>query len=349
MTLRTTVLMKTDIAGSTARFRALLAADHQSLLSEHRTFVARHAADYGGQIVKSAGDGYWLEYPSVTSAAKSVIAMLEAVRLGEPSKGGGDRLSMRIVIGLGDVASLDDELIGDLLALMVRIEGITPADEIYLTLTARHALAQAEVQTAIVDNFPLKGFPDPIPVYHVEQRHRTHVIADAYILFSDLRGFTQFTEVESIAVIERLLDALDALVHAVANEFEGTIRFSVGDGYCLTFAGASQVIAAAERLALGWDAVNREGQYDCGVNIAVHRGKMSVFRSFLYGEGMMAAGHVQAASAEFLPGGEGGVFVTSAVRDDLADSPWQRRLQPVALSLRNPRFRGLEVYRLGKA
>ena len=161
MMLRTAVLMKTDIAGSTARFRALLAADHQSLLSEHRKSLARHAADYGGQIVKSAGDGYWLEYPSATSAAKSAIAMLEALRLGQSNKG-DDRLSMRVVIGLGDVASLDDELIGDLLALMVRIEAITPADEIYLTLTARHALAQAEVQTAIVDNFPLKGFPDPI-------------------------------------------------------------------------------------------------------------------------------------------------------------------------------------------
>ena len=119
--LRTAVLMKTDIAGSTARFRALLAADHQSLLSEHRAFVARHAADHGGQIVKSAGDGYWLEYPSVTAAAKSAIAMLEAPRLGQPNKS-DDRLSMRVVIGLGDVATLDGELIGDLLALIVRIE-----------------------------------------------------------------------------------------------------------------------------------------------------------------------------------------------------------------------------------
>ena len=246
-------------------------------------------------------------------------------------------------------ATLDGELIGDLLALIVRIEAITPADEIYLTLTARHALAQAEVQTAIVDNFPLQGFPDPIPVYRVEQRHRTHVIADAYILFTDLQGFTRFTEAESIAVIERLLDTLDALIHAMANEFEGTIRFNVGDGYCLTFAGASQVIAAAERLAVGWDAANREGKYGCGVNIAVHRGKMSAFRSFLYGEGMMVAARVQAASVEILPGGEGNIFVTGAVRDDLADSPWRSRLQPVALDLRNARFRGLEVYRLGAA
>lgn len=103
--LRTVVLMKTDIAGSTARFRALLAADHQSLLSEHRAVLARHAGDHGGHIIKSAGDGYWLEYPSATAAAKSAIAMLEALRLGQSNKG-DDRLSMRVVIGLGDVRNI---------------------------------------------------------------------------------------------------------------------------------------------------------------------------------------------------------------------------------------------------
>jgi hypothetical protein len=36
---------------------------------------------------------------------------------------------MRIVIGLGDIAFQDNELIGDMLALIVRIEAITPADE----------------------------------------------------------------------------------------------------------------------------------------------------------------------------------------------------------------------------
>jgi class 3 adenylate cyclase len=67
--LRTAVIMKTDISGSTSRFRELLAADLQALLSEHRDFLARHAEEHGGRIIKAAGDGYWLEFPSVTGAA----------------------------------------------------------------------------------------------------------------------------------------------------------------------------------------------------------------------------------------------------------------------------------------
>jgi class 3 adenylate cyclase len=78
--------------------------------------------------------------------------MQEALRLTQTNKC-DDRIAMRIVIGLGDITFQENDLIGDMLALVVRIEAITPADEIYLTSSARLALASSEVRTALVDNF----------------------------------------------------------------------------------------------------------------------------------------------------------------------------------------------------
>jgi class 3 adenylate cyclase len=323
----------------------LLAADLQALQIEHREFVARHAAELGGRIVKPTGDGFWLEFPSVTAAAKSAIALQEALSVAQPTKS-GDPLSIRIVIGLGDVAVLDGDVIGDVMALIVRIEDITPANETYITLAARLALAPAEVQTGLVEDFSLKGFDGPVPVYRVEQRHRTRIIPNAYILLSDLRGFTRFTEAEPVVAVEHVLNTLDALARGVAHEFEGTIRHSVGDSYWLTFSDASRLIAAAERLNTGWETASREGKFDCAINIVLHRGKICAFRSFLYGEGIMVAARVQKASAEVLPDRRGGVFVTSAVRDDLAGTPWQGRLQAVAVKLRDTRLSGMEICRL---
>jgi outer membrane protein OmpA-like peptidoglycan-associated protein len=54
--LQTTVLLKTDIAGSTPRFRALLAADLQALVLEHRAFVAQHAANQEKLVVNGYTD-----------------------------------------------------------------------------------------------------------------------------------------------------------------------------------------------------------------------------------------------------------------------------------------------------
>jgi class 3 adenylate cyclase len=137
-------MMKTDIAGSTPQFRALLAADLQALLFGHRALAERLADVGGGKIFRLAGDGYWPEFPSVTDAAQSAIAMQEELLLQTAS--GDDRLSMRIVIGLGDVATqADGEIIGETLALVTRIADVTPADEIYLTQAAHLALTQSEI------------------------------------------------------------------------------------------------------------------------------------------------------------------------------------------------------------
>src|SRR5438045_3209209 len=108
--LRVAVLMQTDIAGSTPRLRALPVEAQQSLLRDHREFVTRHAAGQKGRVTRSAGDGFWLEFPSVTAAARSAMAMQEALRLAQPIRG-DDRLSMRVVIGLGDIGELGGEII----------------------------------------------------------------------------------------------------------------------------------------------------------------------------------------------------------------------------------------------
>jgi class 3 adenylate cyclase len=345
--LRTTVIMKTDVSGSTVRFHDLLAADLQALLAEHRTFLAHHAGEHGGCITKAAGDGHWLEFPSVTAAAKAAIAMQEALRLAQPNRG-DERLAIRIVIALGDIALQDGDFIGEAFALATRIEAVTPPDEIYLTAAARLALTSAtEIQTALVEMFEFKGFAEAMPVYRVQQRHRTRTIADTYILFLDLGGFGKVMDAEPAgAAVERILDRLDAVTRGIARQFGGQIRFNLGDSYCITFAEAGEAIAGAERLSRSWDASQQELS-GCAISIGLHHGTMYAFRSFLYGRDVWIASQLQNASAKLLAKGENGVFLTGAVRDALFGTPWHNRLQPVELKPLPARvLAGVQFYRL---
>ncbi len=134
-TLRTTVIMKTDIGGSTVRFRALPEVDLDALLTEHRHFVTRLAAAHDGRIVKPEGDGFWVVFPSVTAGALAAMRMQEELRLAQPGKG-DDRLAMRIVLTLGDVLHQEGALVGDAVVLATRIEERTPLDAIYLSAAA---------------------------------------------------------------------------------------------------------------------------------------------------------------------------------------------------------------------
>jgi class 3 adenylate cyclase len=345
--LRTTVIMKTDISGSTSRFQGLLAADLQTLLTEHRALLTRHAEEHGGRIIKAAGDGHWLDFPSVTAAAKAAIAMQETLPLTQLGRG-DERIAIRIVIALGDIAVQDGDFVGEAFALATRIEAVTPPDEIYLAAAARLALTSAaEIQTALVESFVFKGFADATPIYRIQQRHRTRTIADTYILYLDLNGFGKITDADSgCTTIERLLDALDTVTHETALEFDGTIRFNLGDSYCITFADAGQAIAGAERLSRSWAAKHQE-LLGCAISIGLHRGAIYTFRSFLYGRDVWIASRLQEASAKLLESGENGIFITGSVRDALFGTPWHNRLHSVELSPLPAWFlAGIEFYRL---
>jgi class 3 adenylate cyclase len=345
--LKTTVVMKTDISGSTPRFRSLLAADLQALLEQHHALLAGCAAGQGGSIVKAAGDGYWLTFPSVTAAARAAIEMQGSLRLAQPNRG-DDRVAMRIVIALGDVAFHDGDLVGDTLALVARIEAITPPDEIYLSHAARLASTAAEIRLALVSRFSLKGFDEPVPVFRVEQRHRTQIVEDACILVSDLRGFARLMEAGSTTEIERVLDALDGLTQGVAKEFGGTVRYSQGDSHTLSFSGVAPLVAAGMRLREGWSAVDVSERSGCSIKIALHRGRVCAFRSFLYGEGLHVASQIERASSSLLAAGENGLFMTDAVRRELAGTAWDNLPEPVALEAVAARFPGIQVYRLAE-
>jgi class 3 adenylate cyclase len=344
--LRVTAIMKTDIVDSTPRFRSLGEADLSALLVGHREFVSRLATVQGGRIFKAGGDGFWISFPSVTAAGLAALAMQEELRRSQSGRG-DDRLTMRVVIAVGDV--LDDEqgdLIGDALALADRIEAITPPDEIYISAAARLVVNQAEIRTSLVDAFPLKGFLEPVAVYRIEQTHHTQWIKGQYIVVADLGSFSKFMSPPQAATIERVLERLLELVGQVCREFGGTIRFNVGDAYCLTYSDADRALAAAERLAEGWHLFNRSENLDCPVTVALHKGDLYLYRSYIYGADLMATSAVMTAGKR-LAGNDTAIFVTGQVCRELSETSWRGRLRRVDLGTgQSRRLAEVEVFLL---
>jgi len=343
--LRLTAIMKTDIGGSTPRFRALAEADFAAFLTEHRAFMSRLVAAQGGSIVKAEGDGFWIAFPSATAAALTAVAIQEELQRAQ-SNAGDDRIAVRIVITLGDVLHEEGDFFGDAVTLAARIESITPADEIYMSAAARLAVNQAEIRSALVDAFALKGFAEPVPVYRVEQTHRTQVVTGQYIVWTDLRGFGRYSGgAAPIMEVERVLDTLLELVGEVCRDFDGINRFSSGDTHCLTFTEPDRAMGATERLVEGWDLFDRAHQVNCPMVAALHKGSLYLFRSYVYSQDLnIVAGIVD---AHRLRSTGGSTLVTGPVRQELAGTAWYTRLLPVDIG---PGRRGglaaIEVFRL---
>jgi class 3 adenylate cyclase len=341
--LQTTAILKTDIKGSTPTFRALQESDLRALLTSHHEFVTRIASARGGRIVKPEGDGFWIRFPSVTAAALAAIAMQEELLLAQPNKT-DDRIAMRIVITLGDVLNPEGALIGDAVVLAARMEALTPPDEIYLSAAARFALNQGEIRAGLVSSFALKGFPELVAVYRIEQRHRTQVIKNQYLVMTELRAFGAFSESAPVSSVEKTLDQLLDLVGRVCREFNGTSRFNAGDSYFLTFLDAGQAVAAADRLAREWRGFERQTA-GCSMNIIVHKGTLNAYRSYMYGSDLSLAAAVEQVTHNATPS-DTSVFVTGVVHRDLAETQWPSRLKLEDVKPRHRRLADLAFYRL---
>ena len=74
MQRRLAAILAADVAG----YSRLMGADEAGTalaLREHRAAVDAIAVGHGGRIVKTAGDGVLLEFPSIVAAVESAVAM----------------------------------------------------------------------------------------------------------------------------------------------------------------------------------------------------------------------------------------------------------------------------------
>ena len=110
------------------------------------------------------------------------------------------------------------------------------------------------------------------------------------------------------------------MVEGVCWEFGGTNRVGEADSYCLTFPDPGLTLTAVERLAEAWGAFECSEGLRCPMNVAVHKGVLYAFRSYLYSRDLAVAVAVESATSR-LPPGATSIFVTDEVRRDLVGTP----------------------------
>src|SRR5689334_11358310 len=121
---RLAAILAADVAG----YSRLMGEDEAGTLARLRThrreLIDPQVSKHKGRIVKTAGDGILMEFPSVVEAVACAIA----VQQGMTKRNGGtperQRIVFRIGINLGDVIVEDADIHGDGVNVASRLEGI---------------------------------------------------------------------------------------------------------------------------------------------------------------------------------------------------------------------------------
>jgi class 3 adenylate cyclase len=161
-----TVIMFTDMVGYSKQF----SADEEramQLLEEHNAILDARVEEFGGTVIKTAGDSYMVDFDSVISAVNSAVEIQHDLDR-RNSDTNVERIEVRIGIHVGDVFYRGSDVFGDGVNVASRVMSQADGRQIFVTRDVM-SIAYGKLGLLYKDRnmFDLKNIDRPIHVYEV--------------------------------------------------------------------------------------------------------------------------------------------------------------------------------------
>jgi len=133
MSRKLAAILAADVVG----YSKLMGSDESGTLSSLRSFrkdlLPPLLEQSNGAILKSMGDGWFLEFQSVTDAASCAIALQDALE-------GSSTIKLRIGLHIGEVTKTDEDIYGDGVNISARLQEMAAPGAVVVSDAARRAM-----------------------------------------------------------------------------------------------------------------------------------------------------------------------------------------------------------------
>jgi len=165
----TLAIVFTDLKGYTATTSSQSHQENARMLRRIERIVTPVVHGYDGRVVKSIGDAYMIVFRSPTEAVRCATAIQDRLHQHNTNTSTDQAIHLRIAMNFGEIRVHRGDVFGEPVNIAARLEGITPADDIYLSAAIYLTMNRSEVATEMVGDYELKGIPEPVTVYKVKK------------------------------------------------------------------------------------------------------------------------------------------------------------------------------------
>ena len=170
MGVQTTVVF-TDLHGSTALFEALGNARAAEAVTQTTTWIAFECERFGGQVVKTLGDGVLAMFNNKHSAVNAVVALQRGHSKWVARAAVDLRMPMRIGVASGEVEMVSGDCYGDPVNVASRLCDLCEPNQIW----SNAATLESEPETngvtfRLLGPISIRGRAEPCTVYQIEWR-----------------------------------------------------------------------------------------------------------------------------------------------------------------------------------
>jgi adenylate cyclase len=165
---RLAAILAADVAG----YSRLMGIDEEGTLARlkalRRELIDPSIAQNRGRVVKTAGDGILIEFPSVVDAVRSALEVQRAMAQRNQTEDPNHSITFRIGINLGDVIVDDGDIFGDGVNIAARLEALAEPGGICISQTVLdHARDKLPFAVEDAGEHALKNIAKPVHVWRV--------------------------------------------------------------------------------------------------------------------------------------------------------------------------------------
>ena len=151
----------TDLVGSTERAAQMGDRAWTSLLERHHAMARAAIGEFGGEPVKTLGDGMLATFTGPAQAVRCASQVIAETR----SQG----LDVRTGVHTGELELAHGDVSGLAVHLAARIMGLAAGGEVLVSRTVRDLVIGSELRFSERGEHELKGIPDRWPLYALDQ------------------------------------------------------------------------------------------------------------------------------------------------------------------------------------
>lgn len=161
-------ILFTDLVSHAEMMSRLGDEKGRAVLREHEDLTRRQLVEFGGDEVKSMGDGFMASFGSVSKAVECAVALQRA--FASYNETGDEPLSVRVGLNVGEPIEDGGDLFGATVIMAARIAAKAEPGEILVANAVRELSAGKGFLFADRGDFVAKGFEEPVRVYEVRWR-----------------------------------------------------------------------------------------------------------------------------------------------------------------------------------
>jgi hypothetical protein len=127
-------IMFTDMVG----FSGQMGVDENRmlrLLEVHNQLIQRAVAEHHGTVIKTVGDAFLVDFPSVVHAVQCAQQIQSQLRAHNAEKAKDEQIHVRIGIHSGDIVQKDGDVFGDGVNIASRLQALAEQDTICILQT----------------------------------------------------------------------------------------------------------------------------------------------------------------------------------------------------------------------